>query len=67
MLTNKENIWNKKLEGYYEKPDEILDKNNLETFPIFKKFFDSLNSETKKESLSMGSLHMSRLNNYSII
>lgn len=54
VLTNEKNIWNKKWEGYYKKPDEILDKDNLETFPIFKKFFDSLDSETKKREFEYG-------------
>ena len=54
VIVNEKNIWNKKWDGDYEKKMAILDEKKLDSFPKFKKYFNSLESEIKKREFEYG-------------
>ncbi len=54
VIANEKNIWNKKWDGDYKRNIAILDENNLDNFPNFKSYFDSLGSDSKKREFEYG-------------
>lgn len=54
VMSNASNIWNKEWAGDYEKKNDLINSENIDKFPIFKKYISSLNAESFKKNFEYG-------------